>query len=1285
MSPHIRINDNDEDRPICQKMIPFEVKAPKHFERFSQTVEVHNRVVESESSSESSFDDYTQSKKLAKTSRNSNSSSKKKIETLTLCESPPKPGSKYRNSKIISFGKKQNTTHQNFEDFNNRDQLVIREEGEEHNLDKKDEEEDINPKINSLFSKKNLLDPLGVSLRSPKKSKVLENPLQICTDSSQNPNGSPTNNNNGNINNFGSDSKFHSKLYKVISQFYIVKRFMSSLINATIYRKPKKLRIFHYNLINDWSVFQNDKNFVEEEENRSFLVGRCWDSFAKKLIAYKKKFQTVSKCLKVLRKIFNFVLHPNHPFKMIWDVIHLILIVLFLVIIPLNLSFKVNILDYYSYQSPQVYLGIKVFAFCFFIVDILINFNTAFYDKGELILNRKKINSHYLKGQFFIDIISIFYLYDKILRITNSDPLIPQGHPLDFIGLFFLIRVSHLDKIISHLEEFFFVEEKFYNTFALLRLICFIFFVSHLFACGWHYVAYLRNDDEITWLQYYKVSDEIWWMRYIYSFYYVVIVMNTVGFGDIVPQTYTERVYSIFFIYVACGIFAYGINCIGLVLQDINKRNHNLKKTILLINAYMKAKNINVDLRIRIRKYIEYIWEEEKDQNESETENIINKLSRNLKEELLLNANGIVLREFPVFYMNFSEDSLRKLVYHIKEINLTPGDVIYNFNEVEEEICIYIVRKGSVELFVDTPRNSGQPFTVLRTLKENELFGEYTFFTEMPRETSARSSGFTTLFLIKKNDFMTIIKGNSDDHEIYCQMKDRINLYQEIEGLYQTCPACQKNDHSIINCSMMHLILSKHRILQRFNHSRPQTRQAQQRKPTKTSNALKNFERHENLAQKFSHDQNSDDSDDDSSDVSASNIKMEIKEEFNHLDTDVTNDPTIINLGGNDEKKDSTTSPKFQENKLQKSILRLPSKIGGDVGESFLGNSNKNIDNTLINVTTPKDNNASSINIRKPRSSIRRKPGTTVATSLNRQTSKDSMSKNSIYSKKSSKSNKSIKFFPYEVSLTQNTNEDLRELKKLALLKDKRNPNRQLSNITSTRNKTDDDFSEYMHLLKREKGKSPQANNISEHSLRSRSHRSKESKRSSNKSKDHQPFQIETMVPNEKPMTTLIDIDKNTYDDISKSYEFYFPHNNVQNVLERMKLDSAKKKKKKLGRNNTKNNETYQSLDLFVSPQATSVARFRRRGVEKIEIFKKTNFFKRRLSGKKVSFDKKKFKKMLIQKEREKDSIWVRIKSSVVNLLKSAFNGLSWIKEKWPRGKKKETVVKIVSAREEKK
>ena len=50
-------------------------------------------------------------------------------------------------------------------------------------------------------------------------------------------------------------------------------------------------------------------------------------------------------------------------------------------------------------------------------------------------------------------------------------------------------------------------------------------------------------------------------------------------------------------------------------------------------------------------------------------------------------------------------------------------------------------------------------------------------------------------------------------------------------------------------------------------------------------------------------------------------------------------------------KKKDSTSAKFQENKLQIFILRLPSKIGADAGESLLGSSNKNSDITL---TDPK-------------------------------------------------------------------------------------------------------------------------------------------------------------------------------------------------------------------------------------------------------------------------------------------------------------------------------------------
>ena len=46
--------------------------------------------------------------------------------------------------------------------------------------------------------------------------------------------------------------------------------------------------------------------------------------------------------------------------------------------------------------------------------------------------------------------------------------------------------------------------------------------------------------------------------------------------------------------------------------------------------------------------------------NLHETQVIINRLSKSLKEELLLNANGLTLKAIPLFSHNFSGESLRK-------------------------------------------------------------------------------------------------------------------------------------------------------------------------------------------------------------------------------------------------------------------------------------------------------------------------------------------------------------------------------------------------------------------------------------------------------------------------------------------------------------------------------------------------------------------------------------------------------------------------------------------------
>lgn len=44
--------------------------------------------------------------------------------------------------------------------------------------------------------------------------------------------------------------------------------------------------------------------------------------------------------------------------------------------------------------------------------------------------------------------------------------------------------------------------------------------------------------------------------------------MSTVGFGDISPTTYYEKIITIFLTIVSCGVFAFAMNTVGTIFRD---------------------------------------------------------------------------------------------------------------------------------------------------------------------------------------------------------------------------------------------------------------------------------------------------------------------------------------------------------------------------------------------------------------------------------------------------------------------------------------------------------------------------------------------------------------------------------------------------------------------------------------------------------------------------------------------------------------------------------------------
>ena len=100
--------------------------------------------------------------------------------------------------------------------------------------------------------------------------------------------------------------------------------------------------------------------------------------------------------------------------------------------------------------------------------------------------------------------------------------------------------------------------------------------------------------------------------------------------------------------------------------------------TISLMNSFMDRKKIRPELQTRIREYLKFIWQEQKTLHTEEEEKIKNSLSVSLKEELMLEVYGFFLKNNPLFTKSFSDRSLRQLVFSMKEVSLTPNDIIYS-------------------------------------------------------------------------------------------------------------------------------------------------------------------------------------------------------------------------------------------------------------------------------------------------------------------------------------------------------------------------------------------------------------------------------------------------------------------------------------------------------------------------------------------------------------------------------------------------------------------------------
>jgi hypothetical protein len=138
---------------------------------------------------------------------------------------------------------------------------------------------------------------------------------------------------------------------------------------------------------------------------------------------------------------------------------------------------------------------------------------------------------------------------------------------------------------------------------SLIKIFLFNFCFAHVLALFLRSMANLSPGD--NWMSAKGIEGGSVWQCYIWSYYWAINIMLTVGFGDITASNHQEALCLIFIETLSCMVLAYNINCVGSLITNIRSQDLEKSKKYKIFRGLAEKHRISGELGVRIGNYIE--------------------------------------------------------------------------------------------------------------------------------------------------------------------------------------------------------------------------------------------------------------------------------------------------------------------------------------------------------------------------------------------------------------------------------------------------------------------------------------------------------------------------------------------------------------------------------------------------------------------------------------------------------------------------------------------------------
>ncbi|OMJ72996.1 hypothetical protein SteCoe_28423 [Stentor coeruleus] len=435
------------------------------------------------------------------------------------------------------------------------------------------------------------------------------------------------------------------------------------------------------------------------------------------------------------------VIHPHGYFYLLWTL--LISICLFYLA-----TYGTYYIAFWEYNQDSVQMRIEIIIDIIFILDLFLTMNLAYYDKNNYFVAKKwKILLNSFFGWEILDLVSAVPF--GIIMLFGSYERIPK-----IVFFRYMPKLLRLMKTIKKLRNFLFIRKIDYfviiygKTIHTIRIFFILSLFIHLVSCFFYISAKFDDFDIDTWVSRNHLNNATPSERYLASVYWAITTLATIGYGDIVPFTTTEKIIAILWMIMGVYVVSFSIGQFTILYSSQSIRDSLVNQMLIIVEDYSKSTFISSTVKKRLKLCVHNLSIINRT---CKIEKILKDIPSDLKYEIAANIHNQAMLKIPFFTIK-DKKFISTLAFMLDYVVVSAQKNLWTKNEFADGI--FFIIEGRVKYIHDE--------LLFFVYNEGQYFGDIEIFLKQERKFSAYSCNACKLFKITKHCLHMIKKIFSD-------------------------------------------------------------------------------------------------------------------------------------------------------------------------------------------------------------------------------------------------------------------------------------------------------------------------------------------------------------------------------------------------------------------------------------------------------------------------------------------------------------------------------------------